>query len=43
MMVAAWQIQEVIKILLGTGELLRNRLLFMDAESGVAEILEIGG
>ena len=43
MMVAAWQIQEVIKILLGAGELLRNRLLFMDAESGVAEILEIGG
>jgi molybdopterin/thiamine biosynthesis adenylyltransferase len=43
MMVAAWQIQEVIKILLGTGEPLRNRLLFMDAESGVAEILEIGG
>ncbi len=42
MMVAAWQIQEVIKILLGTGELLRNRLLFMDAESGVAEVLEIG-
>jgi molybdopterin/thiamine biosynthesis adenylyltransferase len=42
MMVAAWQIQEVIKILLGVGELLRNRLLFMDAESGVAEILEIG-
>jgi hypothetical protein len=24
------------------GELLRNRLLFMDAESGVAEVLEIG-
>jgi molybdopterin/thiamine biosynthesis adenylyltransferase len=43
MMVAAWQVQEVIKILLGAGELLRNRLLFMDAESGVAEILEIGG
>jgi molybdopterin/thiamine biosynthesis adenylyltransferase len=43
MMVAAWQIQEVVKILLGTGEPLRNRLLFMDAESGVAEILEIGG
>jgi molybdopterin/thiamine biosynthesis adenylyltransferase len=43
MMVAAWQIQEVIKILLGAGELLRNRMLFMDAESGVAEILEIGG
>jgi molybdopterin/thiamine biosynthesis adenylyltransferase len=42
MMVAAWQIQEVIKILLGAGEPLRNRLLFMDAESGLAEILEIG-
>jgi len=43
MMVAAWQIQEVVKILLGAGELLRNRMLFMDAESGVTEILEIGG
>jgi molybdopterin/thiamine biosynthesis adenylyltransferase len=43
MMVAAWQIQEVIKILLGTGEPLRDRMLFMDAESGVAEILEIRG
>jgi molybdopterin/thiamine biosynthesis adenylyltransferase len=43
MMVAAWQIQEVIKILLGAGELLRNRMLFMDAESGVAEILKVGG
>ena len=43
MMVAAWQIQEVIKILLGAGALLHNRLLFMDAESGVAEILDVGG
>jgi molybdopterin/thiamine biosynthesis adenylyltransferase len=43
MMVAAWQIQEVIKILLDTGEPLRDRMLFMDAESGVAEILEIRG
>jgi molybdopterin/thiamine biosynthesis adenylyltransferase len=43
MMVAAWQIQEVIKILLNAGELLRNRMLFMDAESGMAEILKVGG
>ena len=43
MMVAAWQIQEVVKILLGAGELLRNRVLFLDAESGVAEILKVGG
>jgi molybdopterin/thiamine biosynthesis adenylyltransferase len=43
MMVAAWQVQEVIKILLGVGEILRHRLLFMDAESGMAEILEVKG
>jgi molybdopterin/thiamine biosynthesis adenylyltransferase len=41
MMVAAWQIQEVSKILTGTGELLRNRLLLLDAESGTVEQLEI--
>ncbi len=34
MMVAGWQVQEVLKILLGRGEPLRNRLLIMDAESG---------
>jgi molybdopterin/thiamine biosynthesis adenylyltransferase len=34
MMVAAWQVQEVLKILLDRGESLRNRLLIMDAESG---------
>ena len=41
MMVAAWQIQEVIKILLGKGKPLRNRVLVMDAEFGTAEILEL--
>lgn len=41
MMVAAWQVQEVIKLLLGVGKPLRRRLLFMDAESGVVEILTI--
>ena len=41
MMIAAWQIQEVIKILLGAGDLLRNRMLLMDAESGMAQVLEI--
>jgi molybdopterin-synthase adenylyltransferase len=41
MMVASWQVQEVVKILLGVGKPLRNRLLFMDAEYGVTEILEI--
>jgi len=42
MMVAAWQVQEVMKILLGRGQLLRNRMMLMDAEWGSIEILEIG-
>ena len=42
MMVSAWQLQEVLKILLETGELLRGRMLFMDAESGAVNILKIG-
>ena len=42
MMVAAWQVQETIKLLLGQGTLLRNRMLFMDAESGTVEILKLG-
>ena len=42
MMVAAWEIQETIKLLLEQGQLLRNKMLFMDAESGTVEILKIG-
>jgi len=41
MMVAAWQVQEVMKILLGRGQLLRHKMLFMDAEAGTVEFLEI--
>jgi molybdopterin/thiamine biosynthesis adenylyltransferase len=41
MMVAAWQVQEVVKILLGQGQLLRHKMLFMDAEAGTVEFLEI--
>jgi len=41
MMVASWQIQEVIKVLLGAGKLLRNRILILDAEFGTARIMEI--
>ena len=37
MMVSAWQIQEVVKILAGKGEPLRGRLLFLDAESGTVD------
>ena len=41
MAVAAWEAQEVVKILLGRGELLRHRLLVMDMESGTIEILQL--
>lgn len=42
MMVAAWEVQETVKLLLDHGELLRGRLLFMDAESGMVEIIKVG-
>jgi molybdopterin/thiamine biosynthesis adenylyltransferase len=42
MAVAAWEAQEVVKILVGRGELLRHRLLVMDMESGTVEILRLG-
>ncbi|MDY6875982.1 MAG: HesA/MoeB/ThiF family protein [Chloroflexota bacterium] len=42
MAVAAWEAQEVVKILLGRGELLRRRLLVMDMETGTVEVLQLG-
>jgi hypothetical protein len=42
MAVAAWETQEVVKILLNRGELLRHRLLLMDMESGTIETLQLG-
>jgi len=42
MAVAAWETQEVVKILLGWGELLRRRLLVMDMESGTIQVLQLG-
>lgn len=42
MMVAAWQVQEVLKILLDRGESLRSRMLIMDAELGSALVAELG-
>ncbi len=41
MMVAAWEVQEAIKILTGAGEPLRGRMLFMDAEYGTVHIMEM--
>jgi len=42
MAVAAWEAQEVVKVLLGHGGLLRRRLLVMDMESGTIEVLQLG-
>ncbi len=41
-MIATWQVQEVVKIITGTGTPLRNRLLLLDAREGSAEEIEIG-
>jgi molybdopterin/thiamine biosynthesis adenylyltransferase len=41
MMVAAWEAQEVVKLLVGQGELLRHRLLVLDMESGAIDILQL--
>ena len=35
------QVQEVLKILLGKGELLRHRMLLMDAEAGIVDELKL--
>lgn len=41
MMVAAWQIQEVVKLLTKRGEPLRHRMLFMDSEIAAINLLEV--
>ena len=41
MMVAAIQAQEVLKILIGKGKLLRKRMLVVDTESWLMEIVEL--
>ncbi len=40
-MIAAWQVQEVIKIITGVGKPLRNRLLILDAREGTAEEIKL--
>lgn len=41
MAVAAWEAQEAVKLLTGRGELLRNRLLIMDMETGDIEVCRL--
>ena len=40
-MVASWQAQEAVKIILKKGGLLRNRLLYIDGEKGTVEIINL--
>ncbi len=42
MVVAAWEAQEVVKLLTGEGQLLRGRLLVIDMASGTSQVLELG-
>jgi molybdopterin/thiamine biosynthesis adenylyltransferase len=42
MAVAAWEAQEVVKILTGLGTPLTSRLLLMDMESGSVDLLQLG-
>jgi molybdopterin/thiamine biosynthesis adenylyltransferase len=41
MLVAAWQVQEAVKLITHKGQPLRNRLLFMDSESGTVDVLQV--
>jgi len=41
MMIAALQVQETIKLLTGTGEILRNRLLLIDTGTGDVQKIEL--
>jgi len=40
-MIAAWQVQEVTKIVTGIGKPLRNRLLLLEAADGIAEVIQL--
>ncbi len=42
MLVAAWEAQEVVKLLTGEGELLRDRMVVIDTGSGTCQVLELG-
>lgn len=40
-MIASWQVQEAVKVLLGEEELLRNRMLYFDMRSGRVDVLDV--
>lgn len=40
-MIAAWQVQKIVKIITGIGKPLRNHLLMLDAMEGIADNIEL--
>ncbi len=40
-MIAAWQAQEIVKIITGVGKPIRNHLLILDAMEGIADKIEL--
>jgi molybdopterin/thiamine biosynthesis adenylyltransferase len=42
MVVAAWEAQEVVKVLTGRGDPLRDRLLIIDMESATSQVVRLG-
>ena len=40
-MIAAWQVQEIVKIITGIGKTLRNHLLILDAMEGTADKIKL--
>ena len=40
--IAAWQVQEIVKIITGIGKPLRNHLLILDAMEGTADKIKLG-
>jgi molybdopterin/thiamine biosynthesis adenylyltransferase len=41
--IAAWQVQEIVKIITGIGKPLRNHLLILDAMEGTADKIKLSG
>lgn len=41
LMIAALEVQETVKLITGTGNLLQKRLLYLDAERGVTQVIDL--
>lgn len=41
LMIAAWEVQETVKIITGVGTTLHNKLLYLDAENGMVQVINL--